>query len=615
MDKKYLSTTEVGSILGVTNRRVIGLCHEGKLDGASQKGKNWVIPAESVYQYLRNTMSEEKVGKLPCAVGKTSYAELSRDCYYVDKTLLIRDLIDSNSMVTLFTRPRRFGKTLTMNMLQTFFEKTDEDTSVFFKTKKIWQCDEKYRRMQGVYPVVSLTFKDIKFRSWADSFEAIRIILRDEYRRHSELNECATLDQVDKQYLERMQSGTMSEVEYTRALYNLTSMLEKCHQKRVIILIDEYDTLIQQGYSYGFYDEVIGFMRNFLSGGLKDNPSLLFGVLTGILRVSKENLFSGLNNLVVNTVLDNKYSEYFGFTHDEVTAMAEYYGQLDKIEEIQAWYDGYRFGKTDIYNPWSVTNYFANECQAKAFWANTSDNEIIRQLMQQLDENIGEEMVSLLQGNTVQTSLNMEVIYPRMVDGADTIFSFLLVAGYLKIASDVVETESGTFAELTLPNKEIKRVYNTEILSWLRSTLTGNIVAELEKALFLGKAEKIQAALQKYMIGCISNFDGSAEGFYHGMMMGMVATMSSRYYIRSNRESGNGRFDLCLEPRENGLPGIIMEFKAAKDSDVDLNKLAREALLQIEEKHYATELLERGVVNIAKYGLAFSGKNVSVCSE
>jgi hypothetical protein len=540
----------------------------------------------------------KKKARLPLAVGNTSYTEIANDCYYVDKTLLIRDLLDHHSQVTLFTRPRRFGKTLAINMLKTFFEKTEEDTSRYFYDKKIWECGDAYRNHQGKYPVIFLNFKDIKFTSWEESFEALKLVLRDEYMRHWELFSSDALNAVELKYLEGIQNLTLSDVEYTRALANLTSMLEKHHQEKAVILIDEYDTPIQQGHSAGFYDEVITFMRNFMSGGLKDNPALAFGVLTGILRVSKENLFSGLNNPVVDTVLDENYSEYFGFTEAEVRDMASYYGQAEKLPEIRTWYDGYRFGKTEIYNPWSVTNYFSNNCQPKTFWANTSDNAIIRELLQNLNSEIADELSLLLQGKTIQTNL---------------IFSFLLVAGYLKPVKEPVETEFATFAELALPNKEIQRVYNTEILAWLKRRLEGSTVSDIEKALYLNQSDRLQEALRKYMLTCISSFDGSAEGFYHGMMLGLVASLSSQYYIRSNRESGEGRFDLCLEPKNGANPGIIMEFKAAKtDESHNLSALAEEALTQIEQKNYDADMKDRGIKNITKYGIAFCGKNVEV---
>lgn len=611
-DIKYITSKEATEILKISTRRVVGLCNDGKFPGAFQKGRGWKIPKDSVLMYQKNEKSGEKKDiLLSCAVGNTSYIDIVKNSYYVDKTLLIRDLIDDHASVTLFTRPRRFGKTLAMDMLKTFFEKTEKDTSIYFQDKKIWNCGEKYRSLQGAYPVISITFKDVKFNNWTDSLEAIRIVIRDEYMRHAEIFSSNKLDFVEQDYLTRMQTGTLNEVEYTRALLNLSRMLEKHHQSKVVILIDEYDTPIQQGHSRGFYNEVITFMRNFMSGGLKDNPSLSFGVLTGILRVSKENLFSGLNNPVVNSVLDEKYCEYFGFTTEEVIAMADYYGQHEKLEELREWYDGYRFGNTEIYNPWSVTNYFHNNCQPKPFWTNTSDNEIIREIMTSLTPEIAEDLVALIQGQTVQTSLNMDVIYPRIIDGPDSIFSFLLIAGYLKPVKAAVETEFGTFVELALPNKEIRRVYNTEILFWLRGTLDGNVMEELEKALYLNDGIKLKESLRKYMLTCISCFDGASEAFYHGMMLGLVAGMSTRYYIHSNRESGEGRFDLVLEPKVASLPGIIMEFKASKE-ETTLLALAKDALKQINDKNYDTDMQDRGIHEIVKYGIAFAGKKVEI---
>ena len=611
MAENYVSTSKVASMLGITPRRVVGLCHEGKLKGAVQKGRNWKIPESALRQYMDVVGRNDAL--LPCSVGNTSYVEMASECYYVDKTLLIRDLIDDHNMVTLFTRPRRFGKTLALNMLKTFFEITDEDTSKYFTGKKIWKCGSKYQALQGTYPVIMLTFKDVKFNNWQDSMEAIRLVLKEEFKRHSELVGSTALGTDDKDYLDRMEKGTLTDVEFSRALLNLTRMLSAHHGRNVVILIDEYDTPIQQGYTRGFYQEVIAFMRNFLSGGLKDNPALAFGVLTGIMRVSKENLFSGLNNLTVNTALDEKYSSYFGFTNYEVQEMAEYYGKPDNMQEIQKWYDGYRFGSTEIYNPWSVTSYFSNEGQAKAYWANTSDNEIIREILQGLTPEVSDELTRIMQGEEIHAALNMEVVYPKMDEGADTIFSFLLLAGYLTLAAEPEETEFGTFATLKLPNMEIRRVYNTEVLGWMRTQSTGGVISEIEKSIYLGDGERLQKALRNYMISCISSFDGAAEGFYHGMVLGLVASLSTRYYIRSNRESGDGRFDLLLEPKEKNLPGIVMEFKAVASSEKkSLSEIASEAIAQIDRLRYTQGLNERGVSRIVKYGIAFSGKNVEV---
>lgn len=613
-DMTYISTNEAAILLELTPRRIVGLCNEDAFEGAIRDGRKWKIPKESVMNYgelLLPTVYGRRL--LTCAVGSTSYMEVVKNSYYVDKTLLIRDLIDDQAPVILFTRPRRFGKTLALDMLKSFFEKTDVDTSIYFKDKKIWACGEKYQKYQGKYPVISITFKDAKFMDWESTFEAIKSIIRDEFMRHEELYTSDKINSVEKAYLTSLQKNELSEVEYSRALLNLSRMLSKHHQTNVVILIDEYDTPIQQGHSKGFYDEVITFIRNFMSGGLKDNAFLAFGVLTGILRVSKENLFSGLNNPVVNSVLDEKYSEYFGFTVDEVKEMATYYNKEEKLDKLREWYDGYRFGNTEIYNPWSVANYFYNNCQARPYWTNTSDNVIIKEIMKSISPDMSETLSGLLQGQTVQTFLNMDVIYPRITDGTDTILSFLLISGYLKPVGNAVETEYGTFMELELPNKEILRVYNTEILSWLKDEVDSNVMAGLEKALYMNDSDKLKEFLCKYMMTCISYLDGATEGFYHGMMLGLVAGMSSKYIIRSNRESGEGRFDLVLEPRISGLPGIIMEFKAVSD-DKMLVMAAKEAMNQIDEKGYDTDMKDRGIQDIVKYGIAFAGKKVEIAN-
>lgn len=568
-DVKYISTQEAAHIMGLSTRRVVGLCNAGKLEGAVRVGRSWQIPKVSVYDYIgEKKTSTRNADILSCAVGNTSYMDVVKNSYYVDKTLLIRDLIDDQVPVILFTRPRRFGKTLALDMLKSFFEKTKEDTSVYFTDKQIWACGEKYQKMQGAFPVISITFKDAKFHDWNSTYIAIKNIIRDEFMRHEELFTSDMLNSVERDYLIRLQSDQLNEVEYTRVLLNLSRMLEKHHQTKVVILIDEYDTPIQQCHSRDFYSDVISSMRNFMSGVLKDNTSLALGVLTGILRVSKENLFSGLNNPIVNSVLDEKYNKYFGFTVDEVNAMASYYGREEKMDELREWYNGYRFGGTEIYNPWSVANYFYNNCHAKPYWTNTSDNEIIHEILSSLTPEIAENLFDLVQGGTVQASLNMDVIYPRITDGTDTIFSFLLIAGYLRPVSDAVETEFGTFLEMDLPNKEIRRVYNTEILSWLRGTVDSNVMAGLEKALYLNDGKKLQ-------------------------------------------ESGEGRFDLTLEPKVHSMPGIIMEFKAVKNQ-AELSESAEEALKQIDNKHYDTDMKDRGITEIVKYGISFSGKNVEI---
>jgi hypothetical protein len=527
--------------------------------------------------------------------------------------MLIKDFIDERPMVSLFTRPRRFGKTLNMDMLRTYFEKTDEDTSVYFKDKKIWSCGDKYRNYQGKYPVIFITFKDIKFNTWAETFEGIRDVVAKEARRHGDIQASDRCDEYDKKIFGKLMSGDVNEVELSNALLNLSHILHKQYDIAPIIIIDEYDTPIQQGYMKGYYDEVIGFMRNFLSGGLKDNRSLSYGFLTGILRVAKESIFSGLNNLVINSILDQKYSEYFGFTKDEVQAMANYYGTPEKCKELCEWYDGYRFGEHDIFNPWSVINYFRNNCRPGAYWQSTGSNDIIGDILTQADEGIYERLNALMQGESVLTLIDTGVVYPQIRENPSTIYSFLMMAGYLKAEKADTSFVGDFMCQVSIPNKEIMLVYSKEILQKMNNLIPMSVAVSIQEALYLGNAEELQKQIKKLLMQSVSVYDAVGENFYHGLCLGLCAVMDNRFYITSNRESGEGRYDIQLMPKRQNLPGILIELKAAKNVDCDeLQALANTALKQIEDRKYDTEMIAKGVNVIYKYGVAFSGKNVEI---
>lgn len=557
------------------------------------------------------TVTEDKI-KLPLPVGVSDYRLASTEYYYVDKTMMIKDFIDERPMVSLFMRPRRFGKTLNMDMLRTFFEKTNEDTSVYFKDKKIWQCGEKYRAYQGKYPVIFVTFKDIKFNTWKETFDAIRQVFSLEAQSHSELQTSDKCDEYDKKIFEKLLTGEVNEVELSGALLNLSRMLHKHYGIAPIIIVDEYDIPIQQGYMKGYYEEVILFMRNLFSGGFKDNKHLSYGFLTGILRVSKESIFSGLNNLAINSVLDNKYSSYFGFTTEEIHDMTKYYGVEDKYEEICQWYDGYRFGKTEIFNPWSVINYFNNECEPRAFWLSTGSNDIIGEIIAEADSEIYDKLVSLVNGETFTTYIDTSVIYPQIKNNPSSIYSFLLVAGYLKVLKCTMAFNGDYMCEVGLPNKEISLVYHKEILQQLDNIIPQNTAISIQEAIFSGDNIRLKKLIEKLLLQSVSSFDTAGENFYHGFMLGLCALLGE-YFVSSNKESGNGRYDIQLKPTRKGLPGILIELKAEKKcSDDQLRKLSESALQQIIDKNYDTELKVAGINNIYKYGVAFSGKKVEI---
>ena len=557
-------------------------------------------------------MAAKPAIRLPLPIGVADYRLASTEYYYIDKTLMIKEFLDERPMVSLFTLPRRFGKTLNMDMLRTFFEKTAEDTSVYFRDKAIWQCGERYRSYQGKYPVIFLTFKDVKFTTWQETFQSIRELIAKEAYRHLELKDSDRCDAFDKKAFLRLQQGNADETELANALADLSLALHKHYGIAPIIIIDEYDIPIQQGYMQGFYDKVILFMRNLFSGGLKDNKHLSYGFLTGILRVAKESIFSGLNNLVINSVLDNKYSEYFGFTASEVQQMAAYYGVADKYAELCAWYDGYRFGRTEIFNPWSVINYFNNGCEPRAFWQTTGSNDIIGEIIGVADAEIYERLTSLVNGKSFVTYIDTSVIYPQIKSNPSSIYSFLLVAGYLKVLKTVPAFSGDFMCEVALPNKEIAYVYNKEILQKLDKVIPMAAAISMQEALYSADSQKLKAVMQSLLANSVSSFDTAGENFYHGFMLGLCALLSNAY-VTSNREAGDGRYDIQLMPKNAALPGILIELKAEKHADAEqLKKLAAVALKQIHDKNYAADMQSHGVKTIYKYGVAFSGKKVEI---
>lgn len=610
----------------VSPRSVNDMCKKGRIQGAIKEKGSWLIPDDSPKpmdgrvsngKYIKkNMVAKAEVKSLP--IGISDYVRAQEEYYYVDKTLLIKEFLDKKPLVSLFTRPRRFGKTLNMDMLKVFFEISDKNTSKYFADKNIWQCGEEYRSHQGKYPVIFLTFKDVKFDTWDATIDKIRGLLQEEYGRHQELLNSDKLSQYEKEYFTKIISATANEVELTSSLERLSKMLASHYDKAPVIIIDEYDTPIQEGYSKDFYDEIIGFMRNFFSGAFKDNKNLSYGFLTGILRIAQESIFSGLNNLTVNSLMDEEYDSFFGFTESEVKAMLSYYGVSDKEEELKDWYDGYLFGSEEIYNPWSVINYISKGCIPQAYWVNTGKNEILDDVLRVATDDITERLYDLLQGERVVARIDQNVVYRSLAEDPANIYSLLLVAGYLKTPKKELQADGSYLCEVSIPNREIAAVYKSEILSHFLQTgaITRTTANKIAESLYANDYKKLQSAIGEYMDKSIGFFDGGAEGFYHGLMLGLIALMDNQYKIKSNRESGDGRFDVSLIPREKRYPGIILELKwKEKLSDVELEKWSNEALKQIGELRCDSEMKEDGITEILKFGIAFSGKKVCVRTE
>ncbi len=605
----------------VTPRAVNVMCKNGRIEGAIKEKGSWLIPDDaekpidgriSTGKYVKKIINP-KVKSLP--IGISDYVRAQSEYYYVDKTLLIKEFLDQKPLVSLFTRPRRFGKTLNMDMLRVFFEISDEDTSKYFADKAIWKCGEEYQSHQGKYPVIFLTFKDVKFDTWESTIDKIRGLLQEEYGRHQELLSSDKLSQYEKEYFAKILDASANEVELTSALERLSKMLATHYGKAPIIIIDEYDTPIQEGYSKDFYDEIISFMRNFFSGAFKDNKNLSYGFLTGILRIAQESIFSGLNNLTVNSVMDEEYDSFFGFTNNEVKEMLEYYAMTEKESELKEWYDGYLFGNEEIYNPWSVINYISRGGIPQAYWVNTGNNEILEDVMRVATDDITERLYALLQGDRVVARIDQNVVYRSLAEDPANIYSLLLVAGYLKTPKKELQADGSYLCEVSIPNREIAAVYKSEILSHFLQigAITRTTANKIAESLYANDYKKLQSAVAEYMDKSISFYDGGAEGFYHGLMLGLIALMDNQYKIKSNRESGDGRYDVCLIPREKRYPGIILELKWEKGlGEAALDSLADEALVQIDALRYDSEMKEDGITDILKFGIAFSGKKVSV---
>lgn len=614
---------QMADIWGISTRAVNELCKNGKIPGAKKVGKEWKIPDNAVRPPDGRISSgkyakKKTAGTKPLPLGISDYVRAQAEYYYVDKTLLIQEFLDQKPLVSLFTRPRRFGKTLNMDMLRVFFEISEEDTSKYFTDKAIWKCGEEYRKHQGQYPVIFLTFKDVKFDSWEATMDKIQELVQAEFGRHSVLENSERLAPYEKAYFQKVLNREASEVDLASSLEKLSQMLTKHYGKAPIIIIDEYDTPIQEGYSKDFYDEIVSFMRNFFSGAFKDNKNLTYGFLTGILRIAQESIFSGLNNLTVNSVMDDEYDRFFGFTESEVKAMLAYYGISEKEDELKAWYDGYLFGSTEIYNPWSVINYISKSCIPQAYWVNTGKNEVLEDVLAVATGDIAERLYALLQGETVIARIDQNVVYRSLAEDPANIYSLLLVAGYLKAPQKTLQADGSFLCEVSIPNREIAVVYKNEILSHLLqigaiTRATANLIAE---SLYANDIQKLQKAISSYMDKSISFYDAGAEGFYHGLTLGLVALLDSQYQIKSNRESGDGRYDISLLPREKKYPGIIMELKWKSGlQNAELEALSAEALRQIEEKRYCQELTEAGIEQILKLGIAFSGKKVVIKAE
>ena len=545
-------------------------------------------------------------------VGIEDFKELIQDeYYYVDKTLLIDEMLMNKSKVTLFTRPRRFGKTLNMSMLKYFFDVKDkEENKKLFENLKI--SNSEYMSEQGKYPVIFISLKDLKEDTWEECIESIKDIMHKIFNEYSFLRE--KLNVVEKRQFDKIWEITGNERNFKTSLLDLSNYLNKYYGEKAIILIDEYDAPIINAFDKGYYNEAINFFQTFYSSALKTNNSLKYGILTGITRIIKEGIFSGLNNLYVNTILSKDYSEYFGLLESEVIEMLEYFDMKYKIEEVREWYNGYIFGESKVYNPWSIVNY-VREKEIKAYWANVSGNTLLENMLDHAGESVYDDLKRFTDGESIEKYISDGTTIKSLLNNDDEIWQVLLYSGYLtkdeKQKEIDVTSEYTDVYNLRIPNKEIRKYFGNMFLNKFFGTEVKTNI--LIKALENGDIKKFEKTLGEIMINMLSHFDldKEMEKIYQVFMIGLVGFLMGKYEIISNDESGYGRYDLAMIPIKSNEKAYLMEFKISKTKN-EMEKRAQKALKQIDEKKYDTKLKARGIKNILKIGVAFHGKEVKV---
>ncbi len=555
------------------------------------------------------------------SLGNQSFEKLRENhSFYVDKTALIQEWWENQDDVTLVTRPRRFGKTLSLNMMDCFFSNQYAGRGDLFEGLSVWE-QEKYRQLQGTYPVISLSFASIKESNYANARRKICQLLSDAYTAHNFLLAGDTLSPSEKDTFRR-KTIDMDDVDATLALHQLSLYLSRYHGKKVIILLDEYDTPLQEAYVGGYWEQIVQFIRSLFNATFKTNPYLERALLTGITRVSKESIFSDLNNLTVVTTTSEKYCTRFGFTEKEVFDALEAFGMPEEKAQVKAWYDGFTFGsQRDIYNPWSITG-FLEERLYKPYWANTSSNSLVSHLIRQGRPDVKMTMEDLLDGRTLTTEIDEEVVFDQLQGDRDAIWSLLLASGYLRVEGQRFDQETGIWTyTLKLTNREVAVMFRRMIKGWFAG---GDVpYNEFLKALLMGDLKAMNRYMNQVALETFSSFDSgrkpsdktNPEHFYHGFVLGLMAEFIGRYRITSNRESGFGRYDVMLEPLKDGDPAFVLEFKVHDPEDeASLADTVQAALEQIEEKAYDTGLTARGISRdrIHHYRFAFEGKKVLI---
>jgi hypothetical protein len=549
--------------------------------------------------------------------------------YYVDKTLFIKDVLDKGDKILLVPRPRRFGKTLNISMMRYFYDCCPQTGApgakekgahnsykTLFASLAISKAGQTYLDKMGKYPVIFLSFRSIEELDWESCLGKIKQLIQREYLKHDYLLNSTELKSAEKAYFQKIIDLKGNKGECENSLENLLIFLNRYYRERAVILIDEYDAPVHAGFKHGYYDEIINFIRNFLCGGLKDTDQYLEkSILTGIMRIAQESIFSGLNNPGVYTLLSKEFEDKFGFTEQEVETLLTDFQLLDRYDEIQEWYNGYRFGTRVIYNPWSIINFLAGEeKELKPYWVHTADNEIVESLLSRGGKELKEELEELIRGETIEKAIEEHIILKYVETDEDLLWSFLLMGGYLKQTAKRRDAAAGKmFYTLSVPNLEVRTTYTQIISRYFSGKIENKTLEAMLKALLEGEIDVFEEIFSVYVIRAMSFFDTGSEPekVYHAFVMGLLLWLSPGYEVKSNRESGYGRYDIMVIPREKTKLGFIIEFKKTRPKET-LETAVESALAQIEAKKYESELLQRGIKNYKKLAIVFKGKEVTV---
>ncbi len=561
----------------------------------------------------------------PLPVGVSDFKDMVTGAYlYVDKTLFIKEILDRGDKILLIPRPRRFGKTLNLSMLKYFYDCVPDTLNRIsgpsgehlFDSLEIMAAGSKYLDKMGQFPVIFLSFRDVKERDWETCFSKIKRLIQDEYLKHKYLLSGELLHEVERDFFNKILYLEGSPVDYENSLKKLLIFLNRYYGKRAVILIDEYDSPVHAGFNNDYYDDVISFMRNFLCGGLKDTGQYLEkSVITGIMRVAKESIFSGLNNPGVYTLLSEAFSDKFGFTEKEVEHLLAQFQVTDRFDDVRKWYNGYCFGGTVIYNPWSIINFLgdsAKKCQP--YWINTSDNLLVEALLSSEGKELKEELEQLVRGESVEKAVNDNIVLKDITTDDDSLWSFLLMTGYLKQGGNRRDdAEDAEYYSLSIPNLEVRTIYKRIIRRYFSDKIQNKKLAVMLRALLDGDIDVFEEFFAGYVARAMSFFDiaGEPEKVYHAFVMGLLIWITNDYEVKSNRESGYGRYDIMIIPKNKKKLGFVIEFKKVRPKET-VETATKAALKQIEEKKYETELIERGIKNYKKLAIVFKGKDVTI---